>query len=183
MWPLVEQARQAIPDTPVIGCSVSPPLERALQAGAMDYLIKPVTRADLDKALKALGRPVKRLLVVDDAPDILQLLTRTVHACNPKLEVITASSGAQALHELRSRSPDLMLLDIVMPDMDGWQVLEHTSRDEMIRSIPVILVSAQDPTERPPMSNVLLATMDRGLPISKLLDCTLKISALLLKPD
>jgi CheY-like chemotaxis protein len=106
-----------------------------------------------------------------------------VRACDETLEVATALSGKQALDELRSSLPDLMLLDIVMPVMDGWQVLEIKERDGTIRDIPVILVSAQDPRERPLASQALLATMDDGLSLSKLVRCSLEISALLLQPD
>ena len=186
---LVESARQAIPDTPLIGCSVPPQIERALEAGAVDYLVKPVTRADLQKVIadeyirRVIGRPLKRVLVVDDDPDVLVLLTRLLHACDDTLEVVTARNGKQALEELRGSSPDFVLLDIVMPDLDGWQVLELKNRDETIRDIPVILVSAQDPTEQPRGSRLVVATMGEGLSLSKVLHCSLELSALLLKPD
>jgi len=183
LWPLVERVRREMPDTPVIGCSVPPQVERALEAGAVDCLIKPVTRVDLEEAIQRVSVPVRHVLVVDDDPDVLRLFTRMLHACDGALEVATASSGAQALDELRSRSPDLMLLDIVMPNMDGWQVLELKSRDEAMRDIPVVLVSAQDPAEQPMVSQALLAAMGKGLSLSKLLRCSLELSALLLKPD
>ena len=76
-----------------------------------------------------------------------------------------------------------MLLDIVMPDANGWQVLKLKSQDKAIRDIPVVLVSAQDPTEQPSASEVLLVTMGDGLSLSRLLRCSLEVSALLLKPD
>jgi signal transduction histidine kinase/CheY-like chemotaxis protein len=183
LWRLAERARLETPDTPVIGCSVLPQVERALEAGAAGYLIKPVTRTDLQEVMQAAGKPVRRVLVVDDDPDVLRLFTRMLRACDETLEVATALSGKQALDELRSSLPDLMLLDIVMPVMDGWQVLEIKERDGTIRDIPVILVSAQDPRERPLASQALLATMDDGLSLSKLVRCSLEISALLLQPD
>jgi CheY-like chemotaxis protein len=98
------------------------------------------------------------------------------------LEIIPASTGEQALDELRSSAPDLMLLDIVMPDMSGWQVLALKGQDKAIRNIPVILVSAQDPRNLPLASRAFLVTMGDGLPLSKLLRCSLEMSSLLLKP-
>ena len=187
LWPEVERARMEMPSTPVIGCSVPPQVGRALEAGAVDYLIKPVARADLQEAIRAVGKPVRRILVVDDDPDVLRLFTRMLHSCDEAadgpLEVVTASGGEEALDRLRSDPPDLVLLDIIMPQVDGWQVLELKGRDEMIRNIPVVLVSAQDPREQPLASQALLATMGKGLPLSKLLRCSLEISALLLRPD
>jgi len=183
LWSLVERARLKISDTPLIGCCVPPQTKEALEVGAAGYLIKPVKRADLEKAIQALGKPVRRVLAVDDDADVLQLWSRMLHACDDKLEVATASSGEQALDELCKNPPDLVLLDIVMPDMDGWQVLELKGQDETIKDIPILLITAQDPTGRPLASRVLLATMGEGLSLNKLLRGSLELSALLLKPD
>jgi CheY-like chemotaxis protein len=177
---LVDMVTQSAPDTPVIGCSVPRPIERAINAGAVGHLIKPVTRADLEKAIEAIGQPVRRVLIVDDDPDVLRLLKRMLYVCDNALEVATASSGAEALEELRRSAPDLMLLDIVMPDVDGWQLLDLLAQDEEIGNVPTFFVSAQDPADQPLASKFLLATIDKGLPLSKLLRCSLEISALLL---
>lgn len=181
--PLVDRARLEMPHTPVIGCCVPPQTQQASKLGATDYLTKPVTRADLEEAIKGVGKSVRRVLVVDDDPDILQLFTRLLHACDGTLEVVSASSGEQALDKLRNESLDLVLLDIVMPGANGWQVLKLKSQDKAIRDIPVVLVSAQNPAEQPSASEVLLVTMGDGLSLSRLLRCSLEVSALLLKPD
>lgn len=182
-WALIEAVRRQAPGTPVIGCSVPRLTERALSAGALGYLIKPITRADLEEMLAAVGKPVRRILVVDDDPEFLQLITRMLYACDSALEVVTVSSGEEALAELRSTPPDLMLLDIVMPGIDGWQVLEAVREDERLKDVPTFFVSAQDPAEQPLVSEFLLATMNGGLSLSKLLRCSLEISALLLAPE
>jgi CheY-like chemotaxis protein len=158
-------------------------MEHAFRAGATGYLLKPVTRADLEKSVRALGQRVRRILVVDDDPDVLRLLTRLLRAIDSALEIRGVSSGEQALDELRSRAPDLMLLDIVMRGMDGWEVLALKERDARIRDIPVVLISAQDPEEQPLVSPALVATMGRGLTLTELLRCSLGLSALLLEPD
>jgi signal transduction histidine kinase/CheY-like chemotaxis protein len=181
LWPLVRRARSEVPDMPVIGCSVPPQLETALQAGAIDYLIKPVTRNDLEAAIRVTGRPVKRVLAVDDDPDVLQLWTRMLHACDGGMEVIGATGGAQALDALRSERPDLMLLDIVMPDVDGWQVMERKQQDAAIQDVPVILISAQDPIEQQRKSPLFLATVGDGFSVSQLLHCSLALSSFLLQ--
>lgn len=183
LWSLVDQAKRVIPDTPIIGCAVPSRMEHAFRAGATGYLLKPVTRADLEKSVRALGQRVRRILVVDDDPDVLRLLTRLLRAIDSALEIRGVSSGEQALDELRSRAPDLMLLDIVMRGMDGWEVLALKERDARIRDIPVVLISAQDPEEQPLVSPALVATMGRGLTLTELLRCSLGLSALLLEPD
>lgn len=182
LWSLVEEVRQQAPHTPVMGCSVPRQITRALETGAASYLIKPVLSTDLEKVIRALDRPVRRVLVVDDDPEFLKLLARMLHAHDSTLEVVTASSGEQALDALRSRPPDLMLLDIVMPDIDGWQVMERKGKDDEIADIPVIFVSARDPAEQPMASQVLLVTTGGGLSLSQLLRCSLELPELLSKP-
>jgi len=182
LWPTMDKARQELLDIPILGFSLPPRTEHAILAGARGYLVKPVTRADLREAIATLGETVRRVLVVDDDSDALQLLTRMVQACDQTLQVLTASGGRDALEILRARRADLVLLDILMPDMDGWQVLATKAQEEAIRDIPVILVSAQDPRERPMESPLLMATMGQGLSISKLLTVLRQLSALLLHP-
>jgi signal transduction histidine kinase/CheY-like chemotaxis protein len=180
---IMERARQVIPDTPIIGCSLPPRLDRAFEAGAVDYLIKPVVRADLVRVIDAVDRTVERVLVVDDNPDILQLFTRMLLICNETLEITTVTNGQEALEQLRTNPPDLMLLDVIMPGMDGWQVLEQKRRDETIKEIPVAIVSAEDITDQPTYSKVLMATTNQGFSIKRLLDCSFQLSALMMKPD
>jgi signal transduction histidine kinase/CheY-like chemotaxis protein len=182
-FPLVGTAVRKAPDTPVIACSVPQPVQPAMDAGAVGHLVKPVTRDDLKEALRSLGKPVRHILVVDDDPDTLELFSRMLHMCDSELNVVTASSGEQALDELHRTSPDMMLLDIVMPEVDGWSVLEAIEQDEGIADVPTFFVSAQDPADQPPVSGFFLATMDGGLPLSRLLRCSLEVSKLLLDPQ
>jgi signal transduction histidine kinase/CheY-like chemotaxis protein len=183
LLPLVESARRENPGTPIIGCSVPQPEDPVLKLGASGYLMKPMTQNALEKALGQVGRPVTRVLVVDDDPEASYLLTRMLRVYDDTLEVEIASSGQQALDRLRSSAPDLVLLDILMPDIGGFQVLECMRRDDRIEDVPVLVVSAQDPADQPLASEFLLVTIGKGLSISKLLRCSLDFSALLLKPE
>jgi len=158
-------------------------LRRAAEAGACAYLVKPVERRDLERALGNARQPTRRVLIVDDDPDVLRLWTMMIRACNPELEIMTAAGGAEALAQMRARLPDLVLLDVVMPGMDGWQVLEHKRRDPALGGIPVVLVSAQDPAEQLPTSQGMLVTLSEGISLNKLLRCSLLLSARLLGPD
>ena len=176
LWPSVERARQLVADTPIIACSVSPQLQRARDAGAANYLTRPVSGPSLRVAIADLGRPVQRILIVDDDPDVRQLLARML--AGNGLEIYTASNGEQGLQELRESPPDLMLLDVVMPGLDGWQVLDLKRREAAIRDIPVIMVSAQNPSEKPRLSEGMLVTMGEGLSLDRLLQCTLQVAAL-----
>ena len=167
---------------PVIGCALPGKMERASIAGARGYLLKPVKRADLREALKAVAGDVRRVLVVDDEPDTLTLLTRMLRTCDGVVEVTTALSGKQALEEMRVRPPDLVLLDLVLPDIDGWQVLEAKAQDRTMQGIPIVIISAQDPHSQPVSSPLVLGAMGGGLSVSKLLRCSRELASLLLQP-
>jgi signal transduction histidine kinase/CheY-like chemotaxis protein len=183
LWHLVEGAKQEAPETPILGCSVPDQMRRALSAGALGYLVKPVTGADLAQVAETASRDVGRVLVVDDNPDALQLFSRLLSAYDTDLEVLTASSGTEALEALRRTPLDLMLLDIIMPDMDGWEVLERMREDEAIQGVPTYIVSGRDPADEPLSARLLLTTIEGGIALGRLLRCTLDLTANLVKPE
>ncbi len=81
------------------------------------------------------------LLIVDDNEDNRYTLTRRLTR-EGYTNLVTANDGRQALDLLKAQHFDLVLLDIMMPDMDGYQVLEHVKADTVLRDIPVIMISA-----------------------------------------
>ena len=184
---LAERARKELHDTPIVVCSIPTNVQRAAQAGSVEYLVKPVTRADLVDAMHRLGKPVHNVLVVDDDPDVLLLLARMLYTYDPSLTIVTASDGAGALTQLETHRVDLVLLDILMPDMDGWQVLEQMrqragGQGVSEQTVPTVLISAQDPREQPLSSPALLVAYGEGISLRRVLDCTLGVSELLLRP-
>jgi CheY-like chemotaxis protein len=175
--------------TSIIGCSVQHSLARARSLGLIGQIIKPITRTNLAQALQRLSKPVKRVLIVDDGIDELELLSQMLWAYDEALEITTARDGREALQKLcasgsdQSDLPDVMLLDIVMPGMDGWQVLEAMAGDDSIPKVPAFFVSAQDPYERPPRSNFMLVATEEGLSLTQLLRCSLAVANFLLQPE
>jgi diguanylate cyclase (GGDEF)-like protein len=89
------------------------------------------------------GKP--KLLVVDDKPVNIQVLHQIFAA---DYQVFMATSGAQALAICRSNPPDLILLDVVMPEMDGFEVCTELKSDAATRDIPIIFVTAHDDTSQ-----------------------------------
>ncbi len=90
------------------------------------------------------NRPA-RILVVDDVEDNRQLLRRRLE--KQGYEVLTAEDGKQALAMVEQNAPDLLLLDIMMPELDGFAVLERLKGNKSTRDIPVIVISALDDVE------------------------------------
>ena len=84
---------------------------------------------------------MKKILVVDDEDDILHFLELVLH--EKGYEVATALGGQEALTKAELERPDLILLDIMMPQMDGWEVLKLLRVDENTASIPVAMLSAR----------------------------------------
>ncbi|QPK65177.1 two-component system response regulator [Methylomonas sp. LL1] len=86
----------------------------------------------------------KTILIVDDSPENLTVLGELL---NPLYRVLVATSGQKALRIADATVPDLVLLDVMMPDMDGYQVFEQLHANPLTNHIPVIFVTAMDSTE------------------------------------
>ena len=86
----------------------------------------------------------EKILAVDDEIDILQLVEMTL--TSDGFEVITASNGIEALEQVKVHMPDLILLDLMMPEMDGFEVIEHLKQTPEMRNIPVIMLTARAQT-------------------------------------
>ena len=83
----------------------------------------------------------EKILAVDDEVDILQLIEMTL--ISDGFEVVTASNGIEALEKARIHMPDLILLDLMMPEMDGFEVIENLKQAPEMRDIPVVMLTAR----------------------------------------
>ncbi|OGF98139.1 MAG: hypothetical protein A2Z06_05160 [Candidatus Glassbacteria bacterium RBG_16_58_8] len=83
----------------------------------------------------------KKILVVDDEPNIVRMLESRLKASG--YEVITASNGLEALNTARSEKPDLIILDIMLPEMDGYKVCAMLKYDIEHSRIPIIMLTAR----------------------------------------
>lgn len=149
--------------TPAILCWV-PALDAVHERlGIVEYLVKPVTRADLLAALEKLGDNIKTVLLVDDEPEALQLFGRILASSPRHYRILRAANGQRALDLIRQRRPDAVVLDLVMPEMDGFAVLREMATDPSLCAIPTIVLSSQDPLGDPVVSNRLTITKAGGL--------------------
>lgn len=140
---LGENASTIIALSATIESATSDVVQLALDAGAAAFLRKPIDRADLLRVLKRATSPSPRsLLVVDDDPDALELVMALLEGSG--YEVRTATTGREALQEIERERPDVIILDLMLPEMDGFEVVHRLSLNPDWRTIPVILVTARD---------------------------------------
>jgi signal transduction histidine kinase/DNA-binding response OmpR family regulator len=164
---------------PAIICSV-PGTEQAADAlGAVDYLLKPIRREALMAALERVGPHVKTVLLVEDEPDAIQLFRRMLTSTEREYRVLRAFDGHQALEILAKERPDVILLDLVMPGMDGFRFLAERHQNPAWRDLPVILISARDPLGQPVASNAVAVTAAGGISLQQLVACIEALSSIL----
>lgn len=119
----------------------------------LDYLTKPIELAELKQALDQYwlvadpSHPVRTFLVVDDDPNTLDMHARIIQSQSSSYRVLKAHNGREALEILDHDQVDLVLLDLQMPEMDGFTVLEKMRDFESKRDIPVIVVTGKELTE------------------------------------
>lgn len=158
-----------IPSTMFMACPLPGEEPLRLQVAADGYLIKPVSRDSLWDILRPYGDDVDSVLVVDDDPDFVRLMSRLLDSPVRRYRVLTAYSGGEALELCRHHQPDLLFLDMVLPDMGGSQVIQKLRADLATRDVPIVVVSAQEEVETsPPLSGTMVATRPSGLPVGEI---------------
>ncbi|HEX9936228.1 MAG TPA: response regulator [Longimicrobium sp.] len=138
------KADPALCDIPVIMVTMVDDPARGFTLGAADYATKPVNRGRLSRLLKkyTCGNPPCSVLVVDD-DDAARARTRIILE-KEGWKVSEARNGREALECMESERPVLILLDLVMPEMDGFEFADRVRRHPEWRSIPIVVVTAQD---------------------------------------
>jgi CheY-like chemotaxis protein/anti-sigma regulatory factor (Ser/Thr protein kinase) len=128
-------------DIPVVLLSIVDQKDLGYRLGAFDYLLKPFDREAILAALGRLSPAHHRLLVVDDDPHVVDLVHQILE--DQPYEIEAASDGQAALEALAQRQPDVILLDLLMPRLDGFGVLEYLHRTPRYRDIPVLVLTAK----------------------------------------
>ncbi|NLG27784.1 MAG: response regulator [Chloroflexi bacterium] len=167
------------PGVPALVCSVPGSADIAGDQGAADYLIKPVSRQALLSVLERLAPAGASVLIADDEADAVQLYRRTLISAARGYRVLTASDGARALKVLREHHPDVLLVDLMMPEMSGFQLLANKVSDPALAAIPTVIVSARDPVGSTIVTNGLAVTRLGGLSGADLLATIRALSRLL----
>jgi signal transduction histidine kinase/CheY-like chemotaxis protein len=154
-WDFIAEAKAdpALAAIPIVVVSIVDEPLRGFALGAVDYLVKPVSGprliAAVTRAGVAAGRRAPRVLVVDDDPSALALASVALEPGG--FDVILADGGRAALRSVRGERPDVVVLDLLMPDVDGFAVLDALRADPATADLPVLV-----------LTSAALSTAERG---------------------
>jgi len=189
-WETLNELK-ADPDTkdiPVIIVSILENRDLGYSLGVDDYLVKPIKKEALLATLNRLSIPeTDKILVVDDDPNVISLITQILEGEN--YYISGASNGEEALSAISERIPDLIILDLLMPVMDGFEMIDRLRGNPDWRNIPVVVITAKDLTdadkeflERGVIKIIQKAGLDKDKLLSELRD-TLRLCRRDYKPQ
>jgi CheY-like chemotaxis protein len=135
----------ATKDIPVIICSIVEEEQKGFSLGAADYLLKPILEDELLHSLDRLNRDgsISEVLVIDDDPHDLRLIEKLLSE-HSEYRVVVAQGGARGWEQLQARPPQAVILDLFMPDLNGFTILERLNSSEELRELPVVVLSGVD---------------------------------------
>jgi CheY-like chemotaxis protein len=145
-WSVLTALRQdaELADIPVIMITIVDEHRRGIALGAAGYLTKPIDRERLSAVLRRClpGRAARPVLIVEDDAATRELLRRPLE--QEGWTVAEAGNGRAALERLEADRPGLILLDLMMPELDGFEFVEEVRKRGSLRGIPVVVVTAKD---------------------------------------
>ncbi|MBA3530403.1 MAG: response regulator [Ardenticatenales bacterium] len=146
-WAVLNEMRQdpSIAHVPVMICSIVDPAQAhvGVVQGVRNWLVKPIARQELLEQVEHYARAPARVLVVDDDPDA-RMVIRSILEASEGWEVLEAVDGQHGLEMLKQHQPHLMILDLMMPRMDGFEVLQRLEALPDREKIPVVVLTAKD---------------------------------------
>lgn len=149
-WTVLRELRSdpVTREVPVILCTILEDQGKGFSLGATDYLMKPILEDDLVQALQRLSREggVVEVLVANNDPSFRRMAQKMA-LDHPEYRLILTDGGADALTTLRTRQPNILLLDLNLPDLDGFTLLESVRADPAYAELPVILFTTNELSE------------------------------------
>ena len=144
---LLERVRQGARAPSLIKLPMPSGRAAIRQRGVYDYLVKPVSREMLAKVLTTFGENLASIMIIDDNRDIVRLFSQTLRSLETGYQIRSAYSGAEGLALMREQPPDLLMLDVLMPEMDGFAVIEAMQASAELAAVPIVLISAKGASE------------------------------------
>ena len=150
-WQVLNDLKEdpATNSIPVILLTIVDKKALGFRLGATAYLLKPLDPTlvieTLRRVIKDKDKHQKHVLVVDDDPNVPEMLRQIL--TEPEFELESAEDGEAGLRAVEARHPDIILLDLMMPKLDGFGVIERLRADPETRHIPIIVISAKELTD------------------------------------
>jgi len=158
----IRKCINALPyDITVFLCDAREPQLVSERYGVLKFLVKPITRDVLLKSVFDIPKVIKKILVVDDETECVQLFTRMLSSAGRDYQLFRAENGERALAIIRQEHPDLVLLDLLLPGINGLDLLPILRNEPGGLDIAVIITSAQDP-HLEPLSSLHLSLLKKG---------------------
>jgi len=134
-------------DIPVIILSIVDNKRLGFSLGATEYIVKPVEKQVLLRKLRNLEKTttIKRILVVDNDPDTVKMMSNVLKEAGYKITI--AYNSRDAIASIEDFEPDLIVLNLTMPEVSGFDVIEYLKTEERAKDIPLIVVTHKDLTE------------------------------------
>lgn len=132
-------------DIPVIVVSVSDDRDTGLALGAVGFIIKPVNKHVLISQIREINKLPTSVMIVDDNQFELKQISTILE--KEHINTIKATGGKECLQLLKTKIPDVLILDLMMPDMDGFMVLDEIRKNKETQNLPVIIATAKDLTK------------------------------------
>ena len=168
-WSVLQQLK-ASPDTshiPVVITSVLQDEDTAFSLGASDYIVKPVHRKELIECVERLRTisaegKISSILVVDDDADFVNVLAAMLE--DELFSVGRAYTGLQGIEVASKEKPDLIFLDLILPDISGFEVVEFLKMSEATKEIPIIIITGKNltPEEKRLLNGKIEAAARKG---------------------
>ncbi len=141
---------------PIIRCYIEAS-KLHIQRNWIGYLTKPTSPEQIYEALNQLNPKVKTCLVIDDDPNVSRLVQLSTLSYGLTIEINSRLTGLEGYEFLKNNETDVVLVDLNLPDISGWKLLEKLREDEKLKEIPVIIFSA---IEEPQQIEMTLKSLD-----------------------
>ena len=167
-WQVISDLKKdtATHEYPVIICSIVEEEEKGFSLGAADYLVKPILEEDLIHSLNRLNGDgsINEVLVIDDDPNDLRLVEKILQE-HSRYKPVLAEGGLNGWETLLAHPPQAIILDLFMPDLDGFTILERMRSTARLRDIPVVVISGVDlsPEQRKQLENLGKRLLQKGM--------------------
>jgi signal transduction histidine kinase/DNA-binding response OmpR family regulator len=146
-WQVLEELKRdpETRDIPVVICSIVEEMQKGINLGAVDYLTKPILEEDLAGVLERLNGDgtIQDILVIENDQDEVHFIKKMLEA-RGNYQVRVASSGLEGLVAMQTKLPQLLILNILIPELEGSTFLDSLYRESAWRDIPVIILTASN---------------------------------------